>query len=105
MELSLDIIRELCKMRQIKWTTHAVTRYQERGITRDEIINCIEHGEVIEEYPDDYPHPSCLIFHIVIVGKPLHVVVGHDEEYVYVITAYRPSLDKWKNGFRERKVQ
>ena len=73
--------------------------------SRDEIINCIKYGEVIEEYPEDYPHPSCLIFHIVIVDKPLHVVVGHDDKYIYVITAYRPSPEKWENGFRERKVQ
>lgn len=104
MTLSVELIRELCKKRRIKWSHHAVARYQERDISRNEILQCIEHGEVIEEYPADYPTPSCLILHIVI-SKALHVVVGHDDKFIYIITAYRPDPEKWTNGFRERKVQ
>ncbi|MFG6337693.1 MAG: DUF4258 domain-containing protein [Lachnospiraceae bacterium] len=27
----------------------------------NDIIFCIHEGEIIEQYPDDYPYPSCLI--------------------------------------------
>jgi hypothetical protein len=31
-------------------------------------------GEVIEDYPDDQPYPSCLVFGRTQSGGPLHVV-------------------------------
>jgi len=34
-------------------------------------------GEIIEEYPNDYPLPSCLMFYNDI--KPLHVVLSYNE--------------------------
>ena len=34
--------------------------------------------EIIEEYPDDFPHPSCLIFGHTKEKKILHIVVGSD---------------------------
>jgi uncharacterized protein (DUF433 family) len=37
---------------------HAVLRIYQRRITDDEVIKVIEHGEVIEDYPEDYPYPS-----------------------------------------------
>ncbi|MDO4545606.1 MAG: DUF4258 domain-containing protein [Bacillota bacterium] len=103
MEISLERIRDLCEKRKIKWSIHAVVRYQERGITRKEIIECIRYGDIIEEYPTDYPNPSCLMFHCMDSNKPLHVVVGYNENTLFVITAYRPDFDIWKGGFRERK--
>ena len=33
----------------------------ERSIELTEIKQAIAKGEVIEDYPDDYPYPSCLI--------------------------------------------
>lgn len=37
----------------------------ERGIAKNEIVEIIECGETIEEYKDDYPYPSNLMFKIV----------------------------------------
>lgn len=37
---------------------HAVLRMFERGISKNEIVEIIESGEIIEEYNDDYPYPS-----------------------------------------------
>jgi hypothetical protein len=36
-------------------------RLRERGIKRADVINCIQSGEIIEQYLDDMPFPSCLI--------------------------------------------
>ena len=35
---------------------------QERDISRADVKNGIATGEIIEDYPEDYPNPSCLIF-------------------------------------------
>lgn len=68
-----------------------------------DILHCIMYGEIIEDYPEDFPHPSCLIFGYGEDEKTVHVVAGCDGEYVYIITAYIPNLDKFKTDLKTRK--
>ena len=42
--------------------------------TFDEIYFSVMHGEIIEEYPDDKPHPSCLVMGKNFAGDPIHSV-------------------------------
>ncbi len=53
---------------------------------------------------EDRPFPSCLMFKMV-EREPLHVVVSFDEEdkKAYIITAYRPTLDKFESNFKTRR--
>lgn len=76
----------------------------ERGIKRADVKNCIKNGEIIEEYPNDYPKPSCLILGVTLDNKALHVVVGHDSDYLYIITAYYPTIDKFEEDHKTRRV-
>jgi len=55
-----------------------------------DIKHVIENGEIIEQYPTDYPFPSCLI-----KGENMHIVCSIGEGRLYIITAYRPSPDSW----------
>jgi hypothetical protein len=75
---------------------------QERDIERIDIIDCIMNGKIIEQYPDAYPYPACLILGIV-RNMPIHVVVGHGSGYIWVITAYKPNETEWTNDFSTRK--
>jgi len=34
----------------------------QRGIKIKDVLHSIKKGEIIEEYSDDYPYPSVLIF-------------------------------------------
>ncbi|WP_307729583.1 DUF4258 domain-containing protein [Anaerocellum diazotrophicum] len=38
-----------------------IQRMRERNITRTDILECIQEGEIIGQYDKDYPHPSCLV--------------------------------------------
>jgi hypothetical protein len=76
---------------------------QERDICIADIERCILSGEIIEEYPDDFPHPSCLIFGYTINEKVLHVVAGTDESVLYVITAYYPNTIKFMEDLKTRR--
>jgi len=40
---------------------HAIKRMHERRITEAEIHRALETGQVIENYPNDTPHPSALL--------------------------------------------
>jgi hypothetical protein len=76
---------------------------QERDISIADIEKCVLSGEVIEDYPDDFPHPSCLIFGYTTNGKVLHVVVGTDEHVLYIITAYYPNTTKFMDDLKTRR--
>ena len=88
---------------QIAVTKHAKERLLERNITIADIVNGIATGEIIKQYEDDKPLPSCLILGNSVKNRYIHIVVSHDVEYIYLITAYFPDLEKWENGFRTRK--
>ena len=64
---------------------------------------CIMNGEIIEDYPDDYPHPSCLIYGVIRDSKVLHAVVGSDDDTAYIITAYFPNTDKFEENLKTRR--
>lgn len=96
-------IQELCSKSKIKWSTHCLERMQERDITRADVKKCIMNGEIIEDYPEDFPHPSCLIFGYSENNNVIHVVVGNDGENIYIITVYIPNTTKFENDLKTRK--
>ena len=56
--MNIDEIRCKCKDNLIEVTAHILLRFQQRNITYEEIKQVILNGEIIEDYPDDYPYPS-----------------------------------------------
>ena len=103
MELNIEDLQRICTPENIIITIHAAKRLEQRGIFLKEVMNCIMTGEIIEQYPDDYPYPSCLILGMSIEDKYLHVVIGNHESDLFLITAYFPSFDKWESDFKTRK--
>ena len=83
---------------------HAVRRMLERGISEDEVGLIVEHGEVLEAYPDDEPYPSELLLGWV-GARPLHVVVAHniESQITFIITVYKPEMGEWEADFKRRK--
>jgi hypothetical protein len=90
-------------MRQnIIFKDHAVIRMLERNISRAEISEVINQGEIIEDYGDDLPYPSCLMYKMV-NNIPYHVVVAFNGEQRIIVTAYIPDLSKFEPDFKTRK--
>ena len=98
-------LRLLVSSGQIFWTEHLALRLQERGIKRVDVIICINNGEIVEQYLDDLPYPSCLILGTSLSGKPLHVVCAYDPGVnCCMVTAYHPNPDKWEPDNKTRKA-
>ena len=76
-------------------------RALEQNIWKEDIEHVIINGEIIEEYIDDKPYPSCLIFGKDTLGKPLHIVCAFSP-IIKVITVYYPDENKWMD-YRRRK--
>ena len=103
MELDIDTLRALCNSGAVRWSFHASERIQQRGIFRDDVINAIQTGRIIEQYPDAYPFPACLVIGLNIKGIYIHVVCGYDGDAVHIITAYYPTPDKFEDDLITRK--
>ena len=103
MSLQISDLRKLCTNDTIIMTAHVIKRCKERYIDSDSIINVIMNGEIIKQYEDDKPFPSCLILGMTVNNSYIHVVVSHDNEWIYLITAYYPDSDLWESDFKTRK--
>ena len=85
-------------------TAHAAERFRQRGIKVKDIRNAVKTGEIIEQYPEDYPYPSCLLLGLSVKAQPLHVVMSDEGNASRIITAYFPDVDKWESDLKTRKV-
>ena len=97
-------IREAIKRGNFEWRKHTLIRLAQRGVSQDIVLKVVLEGEVIEEYPKDKPFPSSLIFKMM-KDEPYHVVVSFDVEFkkAYIITVYKPTLDKFEPDFKKRR--
>jgi len=74
-------------------------------IREEEVFEAVLEGKIIEEYPDDEPYPSCLIYGKTSRSRPLHVVCAYSDEddMVIMITVYEPHASRWVNFERRLK--
>lgn len=101
--MELSVYQSLCAESKIIWTKHCLERMQERDISRADVKTTIATGEIIEDYPEDFPNPSCLIFGYTVSSRVLHVVAGCDNVNIYIITAYYPDNRKFEDDLKTRR--
>ena len=87
----------------LRWTNHVLQRLFQRNINIDDVKNVLKNCEIIEDYPNDYPFPSCLVLGNTKAGKPLHVVCGSNGVELWIITAYFPNPAEWLSDFKQRR--
>ena len=104
MPYAIEQFRALCRPEFIILTQHGRKRLAERGIRIRDVCGAIESGEIIEDYPDDFPFPSCLILGS--NGREFfHVCASIHENRIYLITAYIPDPQKWKADWKTRREE
>jgi hypothetical protein len=96
--ITIADVQKRCFDETIILTEHLLARMRQRGIKYDDLKQTIRSGEIIEQYPTDYPFPSCLISSV-----DLHIVCSIGEDVLYIITAYRPSREKWEEDGKTRR--
>lgn len=90
---------------KVLFTSHALNQMNltERMIMREEVIETILEGKVIEEYLDDPRGKSYLLFCNTKSGRIIHVVCAPKKDYLAIITAYIPTNDKWEMDLSSRR--
>lgn len=99
-------IEDICKYYdrdEVYITQHAAERCRQRGIKSKDIRHVICNGEIIEQYQDDYPYPSCLILGRDENNQVLHVCLSDEGTASRIITAYYPDINKWSDDFKKRR--
>ena len=81
---------------------HAGRRMRSRNITPQDIREVILSGEIIEEYPEHFYGPCCLVYGRTAGGRDLHVVLSFPPKGG-VITAYVPD-EAESTDFRIRRT-
>jgi hypothetical protein len=95
----------LAAKKMVLFLPHAVQQMQlpDRDLRKADVLNAIDHGQIIEDYPADSRGSSSLILGPDCFAEPIHVVCAVREDYLAILTAYRPSEDEWTKDFRKRK--
>jgi len=86
-------------------TSHARREAEDDSLLLDEICFSVKNGEIIEDYSDDKPFPSCLINGFNQEDEPIHTVWAYNEQkqLAILITVYRPDPNLWLNWQQRRK--
>ena len=90
-------------MDEVYATEHAAERFRQRGIKMKDVRQAVMGGEIIEQYPEDFPFPSCLVLGKSLENKVLHVVMSDEGSSSRIITAYYPDDNKWNSDYKIRK--
>ena len=90
--------------KRVKFTDHAFQMMYSarRLVTVDEVMEALRNGGIIEDYSEDPRGHSCLILGFTKQGRPIHVVCAPKDEFLVIVTAYEPTLNKWMSNFKFR---
>ena len=100
----IDLVKQSAE-KKIIYTLHALDEMnaEDEMIIKDEVRYVVFNGEIIEDYPEDKRGHSCLMLGMPNNRRPVHIVCAPKEEYLAIITAYIPSLEKWETDFKTRR--
>ena len=103
--MDINNIINAIRNKRIRITDHADEEAENDKLTFEKIYFSVFNGEIIEDYPDDKPYPSCLIYGETFSGEPVHSVWAFNEQtqWAVLVTVYRPDPDKWIEGRKRRK--
>ena len=102
--IRIEAIIESIKARRFRITEHADEEANDDEISLTQAFDSIARGEIIEQYPDDEPYPSCLIFSRLESGDAIHTVWAFNfaTSSSVLITTYRPDPGRWIDGKTRR---
>ena len=101
--IDIEKLQEYYEQDRVIISLHAQERLRQRGIKARDVRNCIMTGEIIEQYPDDFPFPSCLVYGYDLSNRVIHVVISSEGESGRIITAYIPNTEKFQDDLKTRR--
>jgi len=92
---------------KIFWSLHAIGKLRRENLKKNDVEHALIKCIIIEDYAmEGRPLPGCLVLgHI--GRKPIHAVIAidKDNDRIFVITVYKPSAERWEDGWKKRKQE
>ena len=92
---------------KIVWSLHAIKKLRIEGLRKKEVETSLKECIIIEDYSmEGRPFPGCLVLGF-INSTPVHSVIAIDKDFdrIFIITVYKPSLERWEYDWKTRKKQ
>ncbi len=94
--MDLGWLKTKIRQNQYLFTLHADEERRNDSFAIEDVEKALLEGQILETYPNDPRGSSCLVYGES-KGVPVHVVCGRNsEEWLVIITVYRPTFPKWK---------
>lgn len=78
--MDIEDIVDAIRHSRIRITDHADEEAQADHLSFDEIFISVFQGEIVEDYLDDRPYPSCLIYGETFSRDPVHSVWAYNQK-------------------------
>jgi hypothetical protein len=100
----IEGIRDRARREAIRITAHAHVEMVEENIALAEVLEALDNGHVLEDYPEHRRGACCLISGRTVANRPLHVVCTSSQPIVVIITVYQPKRPKWATSEQRGNV-
>ena len=106
MSKTLQRVCELVRRSEVRVSDHGYDELATDEIAVRDVLAGLDETVVVEDYPDYPKGPCVLVLQKDRDGKPIHVVWGiprNADTPAVVVTAYRPTLERWMPDYLRRK--
>jgi hypothetical protein len=104
----LEKIQGCLRLERLLYSKHARDEMESEEfgeISEEAVFEAVTNGRIIEDYPEDEPYSSCLIYGRTSENRPLHAVCAYspEDEMVIIVTVYEPHSSRWVDFERRLK--
>ena len=106
MSETFEAIKKLVSAEQVRISEHGYDEITADGIFVRDVLGGVDKAIVVEDYPTFPKGRAVLVLQLDRDARPIHVVWGIPKGFnspAVVVTAYRPSLDRWDRTFTKRR--
>jgi hypothetical protein len=103
---TFNAVRALVTEGKVHISEHGYDELAADNILVLDVLNGVDSGLVVEDYPQFAKGPSVLVLQTDALGRPIHVLWGIPRgrvEPAVLVTAYRPDPTRWTDDLMKRK--
>jgi len=100
-------VQRAIAIRSYRITDHGAEEMIADDLLEADVVAATENAELIEDYPNAFPFPACLLLGWVAPKTPLHLVWAYEaaRDYAVLVTVYKPDPARWSADLRQRVKQ